>query len=127
MEIGLTKTLNIPFDETIEKVTEELKKEGFGILTTIDVRATMKEKLDVDFRRYTILGACNPPAAHKALEIDDRVGILLPCNVVVQEKGKTTEVSIFNPAIMKSFFNNESLQKLSDELKAKVERVLGNL
>ncbi|MEX2189140.1 MAG: DUF302 domain-containing protein, partial [Bacteroidota bacterium] len=83
MQYGFSKTVNLSFDQTVEKVTEELKKEGFGVLTTIDVKETLKKKLDVDFKRYTILGACNPPFAHKALQAEEEIGLLLPCNVIV--------------------------------------------
>ena len=86
MKYHNTKTVTTSFEETIEKVTEELKKEGFGILTEIDVKETLKKKLDVDFRKYRILGACNPPLAYKALSEEENIGVMLPCNVIVQEK-----------------------------------------
>ncbi len=87
MKYYFQKTMTgVSFDEAIEKVTEELKKEGFGILTEIDVQATLKKKLDVDFRKYRILGACNPPFAHKALLEEDNIGTMLPCNVIVQQR-----------------------------------------
>ncbi|MEW6655114.1 MAG: DUF302 domain-containing protein, partial [Bacteroidota bacterium] len=92
-----SKVVQLSFDETISKVTEELKKEGFGILTEIDVKETLKKKLDVDFRKYKILGACNPPFAYKALQAEENLGVLLPCNVVVQEKDGKTIVSTVNP------------------------------
>ena len=87
MSYYFSKTINLPFDEAITRVTEELKKEGFGVLTEIDVKATLKKKLDVDFRNYRILGACNPPFAHQALLAEDKIGTMLPCNVIVQELG----------------------------------------
>lgn len=127
MEIGITKQVNLSFEEGVIKVTEELQKEGFGILTTIDVKGTIKQKLNLDFRKYTILGACNPTFAHQALEIDDRIGLLLPCNVVVQEKNGKTEISIFNPSLITKLFQNEQLAKMSEELRQRVERVLENL
>ncbi len=80
-----SKIVKMPFDIAISRVTEELKKEGFGILTDIDVQETLKKKLNVDFQKYKILGACNPPFAHKALEVEDKIGLMLPCNIVVQE------------------------------------------
>lgn len=89
MELGLTKRLTLSFEETIIKVTEELKKESFGILTTIDVQNTIKQKLATDFRKYTILGACNPKFSHEVLLADDQLGLLMPCNVVVQELENT--------------------------------------
>ena len=92
MNYYFNKTLNEDFDKVMEKVTEELKKEGFGILTEINVNETLKKKLDVDFRRYQILGACNPPIAHKALEAEDKIGTMLPCNVIVQQKNETLSI-----------------------------------
>ena len=83
MQYGFSKTIDLSFENTIEKVIDELKKEGFGVLTTIDVKETLKKKIDVDFKKYTILGACNPPLAHKALQAEEEIGLLLPCNVIV--------------------------------------------
>ena len=85
MSYHISKVLTIPFDEAINRVTEELSKEGFGILTEINVQATLKKKLDIDFRQYRILGACNPPFAYKALQAEDKIGTMLPCNVIIQE------------------------------------------
>lgn len=127
MKLGLTKTLAISFEETITKVTEELKKEGFGILTTIDVKNTFKQKLDKDFRKFTILGACNPQFSHEALLIDDQLGLLMPCNVVVQEKIGKTEIAIFNPAILKSYTTDQKLQTMAEELTDRLNRVLENI
>jgi len=99
MKYYFSKTINESFEGAIEKVTEALKAEGFGILTEIDVRATLKKKLDVDFRPYKILGACNPPFAHKALLAEDKIGTMLPCNVIVQDKGNgAVEVAAIDPA-----------------------------
>ena len=90
MKYGFAKTIDIAYEAAVSKVTEELKKEGFGVLTTIDVKDTLKKKLDVDFTRYVILGACNPPFAYQALQVEEEIGLLLPCNVIVYEKaGKT--------------------------------------
>lgn len=127
MKLGLTKRLTLNFEETITKVTEELKKEGFGILTTIDVQNTIKQKLDKDFRKYTILGACNPQFSHEALLTDDQLGLLMPCNVVVQEKEGKTEIAIFNPALLQSFNTDEKLHRMSEELAGSIKRVLNNL
>lgn len=127
MKLGLTKILTLSFEDTITKVTEELKKEGFGILTTIDVQNTIKQKLDKDFRKYTILGACNPQFSHEALLTDDQLGLLMPCNAVVQEKDGKTEVSIFNPALLKSFTTDEKLNRMSEELAERIKRVLKNM
>jgi uncharacterized protein (DUF302 family) len=127
MELGLSKTLTTTFEETIIKVTDELIKEGFGIITTIDFKNTVKEKLNKDFRKFTILGACNPQFAYDAVLIDDKIGLLLPCNVMVQEKEGKTEVSIFNPALLKFFVTDEKLTKMSEELVERIKRVLSNL
>lgn len=127
MELGFVKKLTLSFEDTITKVTEELKKEGFGILTTIDVKNTIKQKLDIDFRKYTILGACNPQFSHEALLADDQLGLMMPCNVVVQEKDGKTEISIFNPALLQSFTTDEKLNRMSEELAGKIKRVLSNL
>ena len=127
MELGLSKILTTTFEETITKVTDELKKEGFGIITTIDFKNTVKEKLNKDFRKFTILGACNPQFAYDAVLIDDKIGLLLPCNVMVQEKEGKTEVSIFNPALLTFFVTDEKLTKMSEELVERIKRILSNL
>jgi uncharacterized protein (DUF302 family) len=108
MSYYFTKELNISFDDAIIKVTEELKKEGFGVLTDIDVKATLKKKLEVDFRPYRILGACNPPFAFQALQVEDKIGTMLPCNVVVQEKapGKV-EVTAIDPVASMTAVDNQ--------------------
>jgi uncharacterized protein (DUF302 family) len=124
MTYGLSKDLPMSFDQAIERVTEELKKEGFGVLTTIDVKETLKKKINVDFPRYTILGACNPTFAHKALQAEENVGLLLPCNVVVQEKGSGTAVSVFDPMVMTHIVENPVIRSVATEVKAKLERVL---
>lgn len=124
MQYGFSKTVNLSFDKTVEKVTEELKKEGFGVLTTIDVKETLKKKLDVDFKRYTILGACNPPFAHKALQAEEEIGLLLPCNVIVYEKGSSTVVSAFDPMAMMKVIDNEKMAPIAGELRDRVKRVI---
>lgn len=127
MKYGFSKITDYSFDQAIEKVTEELKKEGFGVLTTIDVKDTLKKKLDVDFKKYTILGACNPPFAHKALLAEEELGLLLPCNVIVYEKDNKTAVSIFDPMIMTGIIENPEMQEIASEIKVKLERVLESL
>jgi uncharacterized protein (DUF302 family) len=116
------------FDEALEKVTAALKREGFGVLTQIDVKETLKKKLDVDFRRYVILGACNPPLAHKALSAEAQIGLLLPCNVVVQEasEGGVT-VSIADPRAMFSLVNNPRLTPVVEEADQRLRRVIASL
>ena len=122
------KTLNLDFNEAIEKVTEELKKEGFGILTEIDVQATLKNKLDVDFRKYKILGACNPPFAYKALQAEDKIGTMLPCNVIVQEhEDGRVEVTAIDPVASMQAVSNPILGDVSGEVQNKLKRVIENL
>jgi uncharacterized protein (DUF302 family) len=123
-----SKVVNYSFDDAIIKVTEELKKEGFGILTEIDVKETLKKKLDVDFRRYKILGACNPPFAYKALQTEENLGVLLPCNIVVQEKEDSTiQVSAINPMESMQAVQNEALGEVAAEVSARLKKVLENL
>lgn len=127
MDYGFSKTVDLSFEDTINKVTEELKKEGFGVLTTIDVKDTLKNKIDVDFKKYTILGACNPPFAHKALLAEEEIGLLLPCNVIVYEKEDKSAVSFFNPALMSKVVENEALIPIADEVKEKLQRVYNSI
>lgn len=128
MAYYFNKTLRTSFDEAVKKVTEELKKEGFGILTEIDVKETMKKKLNVDFRKYKILGACNPPFAHKALELEDKIGTMLPCNVIVQETAEgQTEVAAIDPVASMQAVENPKLTKVADEVRGKLKRVIDNL
>jgi len=127
MEYGFSKTVDLTFEQAIERITGELKKEGFGILTEIDVKDTLKKKLDVEFKKYKILGACNPPFAHKALELEENVGLLLPCNVVVYEKENKSVVSVFNPLIMNVFINNKELSEIAGEVKQKLQNALNRI
>jgi uncharacterized protein (DUF302 family) len=124
MEYGFSKTVSLTYEKAIEKVTEELKKEGFGVLTSIDVKETLKKKLNVDFPSYIILGACNPPFAHKSLLADDQIGLLLPCNIIIYEKEGKTHVSVFDPMIMMKIMEDESMRPIAEEVKKKLERVL---
>jgi len=122
------KELKGSFDETIQTVTEELKKEGFGILTEIDVKETLKKKLDVDFRKYRILGACNPPFAYKALQAEPNVGVMLPCNVVVQEKENgAIEVAAVDPLASMKAIENPELEKIAGEVRDKLKAVVDRL
>ena len=128
MKYYFNKTLKEDFNNVIERVTEELKKEGFGILTEIDVKETLKKKLDVDFRKYKILGACNPPYAHKALLAEDKIGTMLPCNVIVQEiEEGAVEVAAVNPIASMQSVKNETLKKIAQEITAKLENVIEKL
>lgn len=123
-----TRIVNLTFDEAIARATEELKKEGFGVLTEIDVKSTLKKKIDVDFRNYRILGACNPPFAYKALQAEDKIGVMLPCNVVVQEnKDGKTEVSIINPLVSMQAVQNTNLEAVAVQVSEKLKNVLNNL
>lgn len=127
MRYGFGTITDYPFDRAIERVTEELKKEGFGVLTTIDVKDTLKKKIDVDFKRYTILGACNPPFAHKALSAEEEVGLLLPCNVIVYEKDGKTAVSAFDPSVMVEIMQNDAMRPIAAEVEARLRRVIAAL
>ena len=128
MEYYFTKKLNTDFDSAIAKVTEELKKEGFGILTEIDVKDTFKKKLNADFRRYKILGACNPTYAHKALSAEPHIGTMLPCNVIVQELEKNKiEVSAVDPVASMMAVKNDHLGDIAMEVQQKLKKVIDNL
>jgi uncharacterized protein (DUF302 family) len=125
---GFGTTLDAPFDETLERTKAALKSEGFGVLTTIDVRQTLKEKIDVDFERYVILGACNPVLAHRALLAEHELGLLLPCNVIVHEHGEQTAVSIIDPAQMLGFAgDNPALAAVAEEANVRLHRVVDAL
>lgn len=124
MNYGFSKTINLPYEQAIEKVTAELKKEGFGVLTSIDVKETLKQKINVDFKKYIILGACNPPIAHKALLEEEELGLLLPCNVIVYEKDNKTIVSIFDPMVMTKIIDNDKIYLVAEQVKNKLHRVL---
>jgi uncharacterized protein (DUF302 family) len=121
-------TLPLGFDEAIARTTKALKDEGFGIITEIDVKDTLKKKLDLDFRRYTILGACNPGLAHQALEIEDKVGTMLPCNVVVQEVGNgEVEVAAIDPVASMASIDNPKLQAVAGGVREKLQKVIASL
>ncbi|CAM2804026.1 Uncharacterized conserved protein, DUF302 family [Flavobacterium frigoris] len=128
MEYYFSKTINDSFENAIQKVTEALKAEGFGILTEIDLKATLKKKLDVDFYNYTILGACNPPFAYKALLAEDKIGTMLPCNVIVQEKVKgQIEVSAVDPAASMQAVENTELVGIATEIRDSLKKIINNL
>ncbi len=120
---GFGTRVALGFDAAIQKTTELLQSEGFGVLTTIDVKRTMKEKLDVEFRRYTILGACNPRLAHRALECEPEIGLLLPCNVIVYEDAGGTVVSFLDAGAALGFVGNPALDPVGAEARERLERV----
>ena len=122
-DLALRVRLEVPYEEAVERVTAALKEEGFGVLTEIDVKATLKKKLDADFRKYAILGACNPPLAHRALSTELEIGLLLPCNVIVYEEDGGSVVSIVDPLSMLGIVQSPELQPVADEAGARMERV----
>lgn len=128
MNYYFNKTVNGTFEEVIDKVTQALKNEGFGILTEIDVTATLKKKLDIDFKKYMILGACNPSYAYKALQVEDKIGTMLPCNVIVQElESGIIEVAAVNPMASMQAVENEKLNDIANEITAMLENVIEKL
>ena len=128
MKYYFSKTVTLPFNDAIEKVIAELKKEGFGVLTDIDVKQTLKKKLDVDFKKYRILGACNPPFAYKALQVEDKIGTMLPCNVIVQEidEGRV-EVAAIDPVASMQAIANPALKDVAEKVQGKLKKVIENI
>jgi uncharacterized protein (DUF302 family) len=128
MTYHFSKVLAIPFDQAISKVTDALKKEGFGILTEIDVRETMKKKLEVEFRNYKILGACNPSLAYQALQLEGKVGTMLPCNVIVQQlSASEVEVSAVDPVASMQAIENPQLGNVAEQVRSKLKAVIDSL
>ncbi len=127
MEYGLSKETNYSFEDAVEKTTASLKEAGFGILTTIDMKETLKNKIDVDIDKYTILGACNPAFAYKGVQMEQEIGLLLPCNVIVYEKDGKTRVSIMNPEIMTSVTGNDELSEVGIEVKKILSEALNRI
>ena len=127
MSYYFSKMLNNDFDDAINKVTEALQKEGFGVLTEIDVSATLKKKLDVDFKPYRILGACNPAFAYEALKTEDKIGAMLPCNVTVIQQSNGVEVSAVDPMASMQAVANNALGKIADQVQQKLRNVISSL
>ncbi len=127
MTYHFTKTLAGSFDSVIDRVTAALKEEGFGVLTDIDVAATLKKKLEIDFRQYRILGACNPSFAYQALQAEDKIGTMLPCNVIVQETGAGVEVSAVDPMASMQAIGNPKLDGIAKSVRSKLKKVIESL
>ena len=124
---GISIVLELSYEQALDAVKDALKTEGFGVLTEIDMKATLKKKLDVDLRKYTILGACNPPLAYKALQGELQIGLLLPCNVIVYEEGNGSVVSAIDPVSAMSVVDNASLATVAEEVRSKLMRVIESL
>lgn len=124
MQYGITRTVSHSYEQAVTRVTEALQKEGFGVLTSIDVKDTLKKKLGVDFPRYIILGACNPPLAHRALQLEENIGLLLPCNVIVYEKEGSTVIGAFDPMMMATVIEQEEMRPIAEEVRKRLERVI---
>ena len=127
MEYGYKKQLGISYEQAIERAREELQKEGFGVLTEIDVKTTLKKKLDVDFDKYVILGACNPPFAYQALQAERDIGLLLPCNLIVYESGGQSFVSAMLPTVAMSMVENKQLRNIAVEVEDKLKKVIDSI
>ena len=124
---GIKKEVNLSYEDAVEKAREELQKEGFGVLTEIDVKATLKKKLDVDVDKYIILGACNPSMAHKALQAEQDIGLMLPCNVIIYEKDGKVFVSGIKPSVAMQMVENDQLQDIANQVEEKMNKVIGNI
>ena len=128
MNYYFNKLLNGPFDEILARLVDALKKDGFGVLTEIDVKGILKQKLDVDFRYYKIIGACNPPLAHQALQTEDKIGLMLPCNVIAQDLGDgRVEVAAINPLLAMESLGNPKLTVIAEEVAGRLQRVIDSL
>lgn len=128
MKYYFNKTLNVSFDEAVAKVVKELKKEGFGVLTEVDIKATLKNKLNVDFKKYKILGACNPLLAYQTLQIEETIGLMLPCNVIVKEDAKQkVYVAAIDPVASMQAIENSHLIDIAKQVRAKLKQVIDNL
>ena len=124
---GFMKKMDMPFEKAVELVTEELKKEGFGILTAIDLKEKFREKLNIDFKKYVILGACNPPFAYKSIQAEEAIGLFLPCNVIVYEKGDKTVIGIVKPSSAMGMIDNDELRDIAETVEEKLKKVFESL
>ena len=127
-DLGIRTKLNLPYEQAVQRTVEALKAEGFGVLTEIDVQATLKQKLNADFRHYVILGACNPPLAHRALSANLDVGLLLPCNVTVYEEDGGSVVTVIDPVVMLSVMQDDkTVRAVAEEARVRLKRVIASL
>lgn len=124
---GFGTAVSLPYSEAVARTRDLLKAEGFGVLTEIDVQKTLKEKLGADFRKYVILGACNPPLAHRALQAEPEIGLILPCNVIVYEEGAGSVVSVMDPVAALGIVGNEALRPIAEDAAARLHRVIDKL
>ena len=127
IKYGFTKEIDASFEETLNKVSNELKKEGFGILTQINVAEKFKEKLGIEFKKYMILGACNPPSAHKAILVEENIGLMLPCNVVIYEREDKTVISIIRPKVAMQMIDNVELEQIASTVEEKLKKVFDSI
>jgi uncharacterized protein (DUF302 family) len=124
---GFVKEVNVPFDQVLAEIPKKLEAEGFGVVSTIDIGQKLRDKLGVDFRKYVILGACNPPSAYKALSVEENIGLMLPCNVIVYEKEGATAIGIIRPSTMMDTIGNPALTEIAEEVEEKLKRVLQSI
>ncbi len=127
MKYYINKTIHLEMEETTERATAELKKEGFGVVTQFDVDKALKEKLNVKFRPYRILGVCNPPFALKSIHAEDKIGTIIPCNVMLQTRDQNTEIAMVNPVAMVQEIDNEAMKEIAEEILERLQRVLDNI
>ena len=127
IDYGFTKELDMSYERALEVIPEKLQKEGFGILTTIDIKEKLKEKIDVEFKKYMILGACHPASAHMALQAEENIGLMLPCNVIVYEKGEKTVVSFIKPSAVMGDIDNPELKAIADEVEGKLKGIFDSI
>lgn len=124
IDYGFIKEVDMSFEEAVAIVTEELKKEGFGILSKIDVQEKFKEKLGIDFKKYIILGACNPASAHKAILAEENIGLMLPCNVIIYETENKTTIAVIKPTVAMEMIGNKKLKEVAENIETKLENVI---